>query len=104
MMRSISRTRRRVGRFTNGFPRARPFHTIGYLAFGIVGYVLLCHGNPLFNHNWFEVKVLGKLGKELSGLEKAYFPAHQIGEWREKIARRYRELISTVCKHYESRQ
>jgi hypothetical protein len=40
--------------------------------------------NPLFIHNWIEVTVLGKRGKELSGWEKTYFPAQQIGERLEK--------------------
>jgi hypothetical protein len=40
--------------------------------------------NPLFSHNWIEVRVLGKRGNQLSGWEKAYFPAHLIGEWLEK--------------------
>jgi hypothetical protein len=36
---------------------------------------------PVFKYNWIEVTVLGDRGKELSGWKKAYFTAHEIGEW-----------------------
>jgi hypothetical protein len=55
--------------------------------------------NPLFSHNWIEVTVLGKQGKELSGWEKAYFHAHQIGEWLEKncaLKQRTKYCLSTL--------
>jgi hypothetical protein len=52
--------------------------------------------NPLFSHNWIEVTVLGKLGKELSGWEKAYFPAHQNGEWVEKMLSTLREQTANI--------
>jgi hypothetical protein len=60
--------------------------------------------NPLFIHNWIEVTVLGKRGKELSGWEKAYFPAQQIGEWLEKncaVKQRTKRSLSAFARARE---
>jgi hypothetical protein len=57
--------------------------------------------NPLCSHNWIEVTVFGKRGKELSGCENSYFSAHQIGECLEKNCaskQRTKRCLSTLLE------
>jgi hypothetical protein len=76
--------RRRVGGFTNGFPMVDSLLYQRVLGIWFVRYPLLWHGEAGFKNNWIEVTELGDRGKELSGWEKTYFIAHEIGEWVAK--------------------
>jgi hypothetical protein len=60
-----------------------------------------------FNHNLVAVSVLEKRGRELSGWELAYLPAHKVREWLEKHCaerQRKKHCLSVLRKQMVSQQ